>query len=382
MGPDCDTVELQQKIGQLYILKGEYSEAQAVLIQCLTTEKAKHGEDSPILFTTIYYLAIALHNMKKHKHSLAIISKGAELLHDADDTDQRSKRVNAHFWIGKEYFALNNYADAVDSFLRVLAWYKEFNDIADTGVIIKTLHSLGDAHLAQGRLDMALKSFNGEIQLFETGDSIVKKVSYAEAYCSAGCVYTKMDAYDKAKSCYEKALTTLPKGCNKEVASILFALGEINMKEGSHHEAKEILTGAFNMYKESVGANHASTISSALTLAKLHDEMKAFETAMTYYRICLSAQELKYGKSNEKVGTILFFMGKNSFSQSQIGDALSFLERVSFLQTSCLLKNTIFQRNSHESVRSIGFEYQEREVSCHSRRQCPQLLRISEMLCG
>ncbi len=321
--------ELQRKIGLLHILKGEFSEAQAVLIACLTAEKAKYGEDSPRIFVTIYYLAVALHKMKKHQHALAIITKGAEIMENAYSLEQRSKRVNAHFWIGTEYFALKDYANSIEAFLRVLAWYKEFNDISDTGVVVKTLHSLGEAHLAQDHLDMALKSFNGEIQLFESDGHITKNLCYAEAYCSAACVHTKMESYAKAKSCYEMALTVLPKGCNKEVASVLFSLGEINMKEGLLHEAKEILTGAFNMFKDSVGSTHEATISSALTLANLHDEMEAFEAAMNYYQICLAARERKYGKIHEKVGSILFFMGKNCFSRSEFEKALSYLERVS-----------------------------------------------------
>ncbi len=324
---------IERKIGLLHILKQEYSEAQKVLIQCLTTEKAEHGEESPVLFPTIYYLGVALDYMKKHQHSLAIISKGAEIIEDANDINVSLQKLYAYFWIGKQQFALQDYASAVASFLRVLALTKESKDAENAGVIIKTLHCLGDAHLAQENLQMALKSYNGEIQLFETqgSDNNKKNISYAQAYCSAGCVHAKMKVHEKAKACYEKALTVLPKGSKMEVASTLFALGEINREQGRHHEAKEIMTSAFNLFQETKGTNNDVTISSAMSLAKLHDIMEDFESAMTYYRICLSAQEHKYGSNHEKVGTVLFYMGKNCISRSEYGNASTFLERVSIL---------------------------------------------------
>ena len=329
-GNQGTATELKQKIGQLYILKGNYLEAQKYLIQCLTIEKAIVGENCPSLFPTIFYLGVTLHNLKKHDNSLAILLKGAELLENADG-DLDNKRVHAKFWIGKEYFALRDYTSAIEYFLQVLAWYKQLNQKRDIRVVIKTLDALGKCHLARGHLRLALKSFKGEIQLFETKGHTTKNLDYAEAYCSTGDVHSKMQAYADAQKCFEKALTAIPPGCNKEVASTLFSLGEVNMKEGRYQEAKEILIGAHKMFEESVGAHHSKTVSAAFKLAQLHDEMKEYKSAMAFYHICLSSQELKGEKINENVGigTILFLMGKNSFSQSVFDDALTFLERVS-----------------------------------------------------
>ena len=177
------------------------------------------------------------------------------------------------------------------------------------------------------------QAYNGEIQLFEMNNALERGASYAEANSSAGSVYAKMKEYDKAKICYEKTLTSLSKGCNEKVASTLDALGTINMEEGRQHEAKEILTGAFNMFKECLGTHHDNTVSTALKLAQHQDQMEDYEIAMSYYEICLAARENKHGKNHEEVATILFLMGRNSFSQNAFADALAFLERVSLTCT-------------------------------------------------
>lgn len=119
----------------------------------MTAQKAKHGDHDPVLFPTLYYLGIALHHLNKPEDSLSIFLTGLEVL----DLSDIEKIANARFWIGKEYDVMGEYNNAVDSFVKALAQYKELNHIVDTGVIIQTLHSLGNAHLAQGHLGIALK---------------------------------------------------------------------------------------------------------------------------------------------------------------------------------------------------------------------------------
>ena len=180
----------------------------------------------------MYYLGITLDHMNKHEHSLAIFLKCAEVL-DLSDVSMKTKVANTDFWIGRQHHALGEYSDAVKHFVRALAGYKEVKHLVQIDVILQTLHCLGNAHAAQDRLEMALKAYEGEIHLFGTIDDLNSNLSYAfaEAQFCAGSIYAKMNAYDNAKSCYERTLGLLPKGHNEKIALTLDALGTIHMKE-------------------------------------------------------------------------------------------------------------------------------------------------------
>lgn len=325
-GPD--SVELQQCIGKISILNGEYKEAKKILIQCLTIQKAEHGDHSLTLFRTMYYLGISLHHMGQHSHSLSIMLSAENILQSTDrDTDVRT--AHTQFWVGKQYFAEKEFQQSSSYFLKALAGYKEFC-LNDIDIIVQTLHSLGNAQLAMGEKQLALKSYNGAITLVEKNGKAQCTKSYSEVQFSAGELYGNLESYDEARECYEKSLKSLPAGSNDKVAAAtLGALGSVYMKQAKHTEAKEVLTGAYNMFKESIGPHSDDTISTAYRLANLLDIMHSYRAAMEYYEICLNAKEIKLGKGHKTVGAILFNMGKNFFSQFEYDTALNCLERVS-----------------------------------------------------
>jgi len=328
-----DSVDLQQCIGKISILNGEYKEAKKILIQCLTMQKAEHGDHSPSLFRTMYYLGISLHHMGQHSHSLTILLAAENILQSTDkDTDVRI--AHTQFWVGKQYFAENEFQQSYNYFLKALAGYKEFS-LDDIEIIVQTLHSLGNSQLAMGEKQLALKSYNAAITLVEKNDKAQCTKSYSKVQFSAGELYGNLESYDEARDCYEKSLKSLPAGSNDKVAATLGALGSVYTKQAKHNEAKEVLTGAYNMFKESIGPHSDETISTAYRLAQLLDSMNNYRSAMEYYEICLKAKEIKQGKGHKTVGTILFNMGKNFFSQFEYDVALNCLERVSACKERC-----------------------------------------------
>jgi hypothetical protein len=96
-----------------------------------------------------------------------------------------------------------------------------------------------------------------------------------------------------------------------------------------YDDARAVLTGAYNIFKQSIGQKSDCKISTAYQLAQLLDLMHEHKPADEYYEICLKATEVKYGKTHIAVGTILFKMGKNLLSQFEYDSTLACLERVS-----------------------------------------------------
>jgi len=320
-----DTVELQQYVGKISILNGNYEAAKKILLQCLIIQKAEHGDTSLVLFRTMYYLGIALHHMGQHSHSVTILVSAEMILQDID-ADIRIAHV--HFWAGRGYYAEKQYHQSAGYFLKALAGYKEFSRMDDIDIVVQTLHSLGNAQSAMGENQLALKSYNGAIKLVEKEGKMQCPKSYAEVLFSTGKLYYDLKIYDDARMCYEKSLQSLPAGSGDKVATTMGALGAVYIKQVKYHEAKEVLTGAYNMFNQSIGQNSDTTISTAYQLAQLLDLMHDFMSAKEYYEICLKANELKHGKTHIAVGTILFNMGKNLLSQFEYDSSLACLERV------------------------------------------------------
>jgi tetratricopeptide (TPR) repeat protein len=322
------TVELQQCIGKINILNGDYEAAKMILIQCLTMQKADHDDTSIVLFRTMYYLGVALHHMGQHSHSLTILLSAENILHSSDnDTDIRIALI--HFWAGREYFVEKQYQQSASYLSRALAEYKEFSGIEDIEMIVQTLHSLGNAQSAMGENELALKSYNSAVTLVEKEGKMQCTKSYAEVLFSTGKLYYTLKTYEAARICYNKSLQFLPVGSSDKVAVTMDALGAVFIKQMKYDDARAVLTGAYNIFKQSNGQKSDCKISTAYQLAQLLDLMHEHKPANEYYEICLKAMELKYGKTHIAVGTILFKMGKNLLSQFEYDSTLACLERVS-----------------------------------------------------
>ncbi len=322
--------ELRQKISCIHITKGEYVKAQTVLIKCVTEQKAKHGEESSLLFPTLYNLGVCLHHMGRNDLSLSTFLKALDLILEDDD-----HRIGyAQFWIGKEYHAIGDFARSILYFEKALIRYRKVASANLNEFIIICLHCLGVVYTSKNNFQLALKCFRGEIKLLELDckHAVPKGRKYAEANFLAGNVYSQMMVFEEAKKCYEKTLTSLSKKNDSMVARTLEALGTVYSKEGRRGQAKELLTGAYNMYGISIGPEHECTVGAAYKLATLLDEMEDYSNALCYYEICLKAKEKIHGDSSEEVAKILFHLGKNRFAALQIEDSRLYLEKVSRLK--------------------------------------------------
>lgn len=318
---------LQEQIARIHIILGEYDEAKMILIQCLTKLKKRHGNESPILVSTLFYLGVALYRLQQHKNGLKILETAINI---SDESIDEELLAHSHYWIGQEFSVLDEHQKAVDSLLKALQKYRKLSHLLDASIIVKCIHCIGNNQFKMHQNEEALKSYNNAIKFAENKKDfdVQNCESFADVVKSAGSLYAQSKNYEQAKLLLEKGLKCIPPGSNVKTAEMLHSLGDVNAAQGKLTEAKEMYVSAYNLFKQALGDRHAKTISTAFDLAKLLDRKKDFDSSFDYFEVCLKAEEARNGKNHIAVGNVLFYIGKNYYERCLYDEALCTLEKV------------------------------------------------------
>ena len=170
---------------------GWYDKAEKVCLQIM--------EDKPYYVINYYYLATAQYELGKYAEAAAtglqFISRAQKKI-EGESEDKTLDLVEVHLtecWdlIGRSYFLLKQYDEALQQFTQALETKTNPNESA------KINNNIGNAYLAQGNLELALKHFQKAVEL---------DPQLSEAYPNIGLVYVQMNEYDKALAAFEKAM--------------------------------------------------------------------------------------------------------------------------------------------------------------------------------
>jgi len=181
VAPDCVTVELQQKIGQLYILKDEYSEAQAVLIQCLTTEKANIARILLVL-EVLLEIAYALFEQEQHKHCIVYFQEALRIKKLLGETGTVASIQNQ---LGMSYLNLGKFDEGMRTFQEIRFHHSNSFQNVDhrQSELAHLAYNIGRAHVGLEEKDMGRASYLDAIDRYSLshmhiGNGLLSKCSH------------------------------------------------------------------------------------------------------------------------------------------------------------------------------------------------------------
>ncbi len=170
---------------------GRYDEAEKVCLKIMG--------DKPYYVINYYYLAMTQYELGKYADAittgLEFISKAKKKI-QGDSRDKTMGPVQMHLsgcrdLIGKSYFRLKQYDNALQQFTRALETETQSDGSA------KINSNMGYVYLAQGQPQPALEHFQKAVEL---------DPQLSQARSNIGLVYVQMGKFDKALVAFEKAM--------------------------------------------------------------------------------------------------------------------------------------------------------------------------------
>ncbi len=147
--------------------------------------------------------------------------------------------------IGKQYFFLGKYNEAISYFKEALLLYQELDD--DEGKA-NVFHKMGQVYAAMDEQDLALENYKKSLIL---NKKIGNKTDMAALYQNIGIVYYSWQSYDETIEYYQKSLDIY-----KEIdhpigmASTSSNIGLVNEVRGNYKEALKYYTDALEGFRE------------------------------------------------------------------------------------------------------------------------------------
>lgn len=181
------------------------------------------------------------------------LTRGIELLTRALALHERVNndggRSDALQALGNAYYALGDYAQALDAYQRVLPIAEKMQD-RDT--IARTHQGIGNAQYLFGEYDRALAAYTTALDIFTAQGTLGANTvdDQARALQGLGRVYAAVGDFDRGRLEFGRALALLessPTSQKAQQASVLIELGRMDFQQGLLDGAKTLYSRALTV---------------------------------------------------------------------------------------------------------------------------------------
>lgn len=231
------TARARSMLGELYIRRGEYSEAQQLLtaahdVLAELGDQAGVGEASE-------HLAVLAFSTGDHQSALAVLEQAIEQAQRNDDRRRLMQLLNN---IGTIHQGLGDNTRAQDCFERCLSLAVALGSRRHIGVAVG---NLGNIYADRGDYGRAIDCYGQKIQCaIDVGDRLELGISIH----NLGTIYESQGEYQRAETCYLRALdTALELGDRMGIAVGLWGLGTVALGTQNLALAENFLHQAANM---------------------------------------------------------------------------------------------------------------------------------------
>ena len=217
------------------------------------------------------------------------------LYEEVKDNEGRARTLGN---VSSTYYELGRYEEALESGERALELQGEWRDI---NVHANLLMIIGQAHLALGNKEQALKNFLNSIDDFQACDD---PLGMGHAHHSLGTLYFEQNDYTKAEPNLKKSLELAQRVSDKlGMVKASLALGQLWLNQSRLKEAQVLLLEAFVAAKE-LGSK-AELHKMHLMLAELYEAKGSLSEALHHYKCHTRVKDEVFNEtSNNKLQSL------------------------------------------------------------------------------
>jgi tetratricopeptide (TPR) repeat protein len=293
----------------LYVVVGDYKNAEIYYKQALEIYKQALGEDHPDYAMSLNNLGSLYDDIGDYKNAEIYYKKAAEIYKQAfgeDHPDYASSLNN----LGALYVVVGDYKNAEIYYKQALEIYKQAlgEDHPDYAMSLNNLgilySDMGDYKAAEPYYKQALA-----IQKKALGE---EHPDYASSLNSLGALYYEMGDYKAAEPYYKQALEIRKKALGEDhpdYAMSLNNLGALNLDMGDYRAAEIYYKQALDIVKKALGEEDLSYAMIINNLGVLYYLMGDYKAAELYYNQTLAIRKRALGEDHPDYASILNNLG-------------------------------------------------------------------------
>ena len=300
-----EAARLLDQAGDYLRERGQYTEAEPLLIKSLAIREKILGPEQPVVARSLNNLARIYHHQGKFSQAEALYQQaltirenalGSEHPHVADSLND----------LGVLYSEQGKYEEAEPLYQRALAIHEkalgpEHPDVATS------LNSLASLYQAQGRYAEAEPLYQRVLALSEKALG-PEHPDVANSLNNLASLYQVQGKNTQALPIYRRALTIFEQTLGNDhpnVATCLSNIGDIYYNQGKFVWAEQNLQQALAIQKKKLGLDHPDLAKTLYNLAVLYGQQGKYDRAKPLFRQALAIYEKALGPDHPDLATFL-----------------------------------------------------------------------------
>jgi len=331
-----EAARLLDQAGDYLRERGQYTEAEPLLIKSLALREKILGPEHPSL-------ALSLHNMARLYHDQGKYTKAEPLYQQA--LAMREKSLGSEHpdlaitlnYLGMLYFYLGKYAQAEPLHQQALAIREKVLG-PEHSYIAHSLANLATLYQAQGKYAGAEPFYQRSVAICEQALG-PEHPDVASGLGLLGGLYQAQGKYAEAEPLHQRALAIREKGLGAEhpdVAACLNSLGNLYQAQGKYTEAELLYQRALTISEKGLGAEHPDVAACLNSLGNLYQAQGKYTQALTDYQRALTIWKQAWGNDHPHVATCHMNIGEIYYYMSKYVWAEQHFQRAQTIQKKTL----------------------------------------------
>ncbi len=322
-----DVANSLHKLGMLYFEQGHYIAAQISLDQALSTRKKLLDEESIDVASNFYALGLVYHSQGKYREAEPLFLKSSTIKKNLLGDNHEDVLTCLHE-LGNLYKFQGRYEEAEALYLNVLSERQKILR-SDHPNIADSLNNLALLYYYQGKFLEAEPLYLSvlEIDRKNLGE---EHPDIAVSFNNLSLLYNAQGRYEEAESFCLKALRIREILLGQEhplVSQSVNNLAGIYESQERLKEAEKLYLDALAMDRHLLGSNHPDLADSLNDLAGLYCKLERFSEAQKLYEEALDLAQRVLGNGHRHVAISLHGLGLILKSQRRYVEAETFLIR-------------------------------------------------------
>lgn len=244
--------------------------------------------------STAYYSSLSNSNIRDNNYKDALLNTQKAILY-AEKNKNIKDQAYQNFYLGKLYYDLRKYDDAVESLFKSSELY---TNLDPSSYQADTYYHLGLSYMATANFDSATLYFNKAKSIYTT----LKIPDTAELFAlQTGLIYKSKNKLDLALSVF-KTIIAKPDSPNfsNTKAEALYQTGSIEASKNRNNLALNYLNKALHLNSKTENLEQKSNI--LLALSTVYEKMLDKNNAYSYLKQHLNLKERIAILNNERLG--------------------------------------------------------------------------------
>lgn len=339
MGTEKESLPLASfayKVGQYLSQRGEYAQAEPLLLQALATREHLLGRDHADVTHPLNSLAVLYWNQGKYTQAEPLYQRILSILSQSLEPDhpEMARPLNN---LAILYWKQGNYAEAEAFCQRALRIWEE-SDGSNQLKVTSALDNLAGLHYEQGRYLPAEPLLRRALAIREHAlgpDHPLVAFSVnnlAELYQAQGKMTQAEELYRRAIALRERVL----RPDHPNIAASLTGLANLYCQQGKYAQAELLLRRALQIWEQALGPEHPNVAYPLNGLANLSRDRSRYPEAEQLYQRALLLREQHLGQRHPDTAQTLHDLAILRQKQGHLSEAISLAQRALSIRSQVL----------------------------------------------